>query len=84
MLGRTMMRARRGIIIRDHRADRFEPLPADIASVSARLEGKPVGARLTANLQAWTLFEISHRRGRFTIRICAAVHGFSTILWTVA
>src|SRR6266700_3851763 len=75
MLGRAMMRARRGIIIRDHRADRFEPLPADIAFVSARLEGKPVGARLTTNLHAWTLFEISHRRGRFTIRICAAVHG---------
>jgi len=74
MLGRTVMPARRDIIIRDHRADRFEPLPADIAFVSARLEAKPVGARLTATLHAWALFHISHRRGRFTIRICAAVH----------
>jgi hypothetical protein len=72
MLGRTMMPASRDVA-GDHRADRFEPLPAHIALVGAGLQRKPVGARLAADLHTDALGSVSCRRGRSTIDIGAAV-----------
>ena len=72
MLGRTMMPARRDVA-GDHRADRFELLPAHIALVGAGLQRKPVGARLAADLHTDALGRVPCRHGRSTIDIGAAV-----------
>ena len=45
VLGRAMMPAR-GDVAGDHRADRFEPLPADITLMGARHQRQPLGAHL--------------------------------------
>ena len=58
MLGRAMMSTRRNIA-GDHRADRFEPLPAHIAIVGPRLQREPVGARLAADLHTDALGRVS-------------------------
>ena len=58
----------------DHRADRFEPLPAHIAVVGARLQRNPLGARVAAAaLRARALARVPDCRARFTISIGAAV-----------
>ena len=51
MFGRAVMPTCRNVA-GDHRADRFEPLPAHIAVMGAGLQRKPVGARLAADLHA--------------------------------
>src|SRR5258707_9695948 len=71
MLGRTVMPARRDIIIPDPRAERFEPLPPDTNFASPTLAANPVAARLTPTLSTWALFHLSPRPDRFTVRICA-------------
>ena len=66
MLGRTMMPARRDVA-GDHRADRFEPLPAHIALVVAGLQRKPVGAGALRRIFTPTpLATVSCRHGRAT------------------
>ena len=72
MLGRAVMPTRRNVA-GDHRADRFKPLPAHIAVVRAGLQREPVGARPAADPRADALGPVSHRHGRSTIRIGAAV-----------
>src|ERR1700677_1327984 len=73
MLGRAMMSTCRDIA-GDHRADRFEPLPAYIALVRVGLQRNPLGARLAATgLRAHAVGGVAHRRARFTIGIGAAV-----------
>lgn len=72
MFGRAVMSAGWNIA-GDHRADRFEPLPAHIAVVGAGLQREPVGARFAADLHTGAPGAVSHRHSRSTIGIGAAV-----------
>src|SRR5262245_14083286 len=72
MFGRAMMPTCREVA-GDHGADRFEPLPAHVALVDARLQRDPVGARLAVDLPADAVGRIPRHRPHSTIGIGAAV-----------